>query len=73
LEEYVTKFGLSINLPRNLKKKDFGMEADKVFEKMDDKEWLKRADREFRAINELCSTHGVADMIEHGRRWRGRS
>jgi hypothetical protein len=68
LEEYVTKFGLSINLPRNLKKKDFGMEADKVFEKMDDKEWLKRADREFRAINELCSTHGVADMIEHGRR-----
>ncbi len=54
-------------MPQNLKKKDFGVEADAIFEKLQGDD-LKKADAEFRAINELSSSQGVTDIIEHGRR-----
>jgi hypothetical protein len=67
LEEYITRNGWNISMPQNLKKKDFGVEADAIFETLPAAD-LKKTDAEFRAINELATSNGVTDMIEHGRR-----
>ncbi len=69
LEEYIARNGWNISMPQSRKKKEFGVDADAIFETLPAAD-SKKADVEFRTINEPATSNGVTNTIEHGR-WLG--